>query len=54
MAVPVEWLDDIPLWLLIVLSLTLGLAPFYPKPHLWEKLKMLLAGNLMWMALIGA
>jgi len=41
-----EWLDDIPFWLLIVLSLTLGLAPFYPEPHLWEKLKMLVAGNL--------
>ena len=40
------WLDVIPLWLLVVLSLTLGLAPFYPEPHLWEKLKMLVAGNL--------
>ncbi len=41
-----EWLDNIPLWLLILLSLTLGLAPFYPEPHLWEKLKMLAAGTL--------
>lgn len=40
------WLDKIPLWLLVVLSLTLGLAPFYPEPHLWEKLKMLAQGNL--------
>lgn len=29
-----------------MLSLTLGLAPFYPEPHLWEKLKMLVQGTL--------
>lgn len=39
-------LDRIPLSLLIVLCLTLGLAPFSPEPHLWEKLKMLAAGEL--------
>ncbi len=36
----------IPLSILIVLCLTLGLAPFVPEPHAWEKLKMLAAGNL--------
>ncbi|MBT8436380.1 MAG: RND transporter [Gammaproteobacteria bacterium] len=36
----------IPLSLLIVLCLTLGLAPFTPEPHLWEKLKMLASGDL--------
>ena len=30
------------LWL--VVSLTLGLAPFVPEPHVWEKLKWVLAG----------
>ncbi len=30
------------IWL--VLSLTLGLAPFLPEPHVWEKLKWILAG----------
>lgn len=25
----------------------LGLAPFFPEPHLWEKLKMLAAGTLV-------
>ncbi len=40
-------LDKIPLSLLIVLCLTLGLAPFTPEPHLWEKLKMLVAGELV-------
>lgn len=38
--------ERIPLSLLIVLSLTLGLAPFAPQPHLWEKLRMLAAGEL--------
>ena len=36
----------LPLSLLIVLCLTLGLAPFTPEPHLWEKLKMLVSGEL--------
>lgn len=39
-------LDRIPLLILIVAALTLGLAPFFPEPHLWEKLKMLAAGTL--------
>ncbi len=39
--------DQIPLPLLIVACLTLGLAPFFPEPHIWEKLKMLAAGDLI-------
>ena len=39
-------LDWLPLPLLVVLCLTLGLAPFVPEPHLLEKLKMLVAGEL--------
>lgn len=31
---------------LIIFSILLGLAPFVPEPHLWEKLKMLKAGTL--------
>jgi hypothetical protein len=38
--------DRLPLLLLIVVCLTLGLAPFAPEPHLWEKLKMLISGEL--------
>ena len=38
--------DDIPLGLAVIASLTLGLAPFVPEPHIWEKLKMLAAGTL--------
>jgi len=32
--------------ILIPLALLLGLAPFYPQPHLVEKVGMLLAGTL--------
>lgn len=30
----------------LLLALTLGLAPFFPEPHIWEKLKLLAAGTL--------
>ncbi len=33
-----------PLPLLIILCFTLGLAPFYPEPHLWGKLKWVAGG----------
>ena len=32
--------------MLIVVCLTLGLAPFTPEPHLLEKLRMLTEGEL--------
>ncbi|MGQ0610643.1 MAG: RND transporter [Paracoccaceae bacterium] len=41
------FLDQIPLSILIVACLTLGLAPFTPEPHIWEKLKMLATGSLV-------
>ncbi len=41
-----NWLDRIPVAMLAMAALMLGLAPFYPEPHLWEKLKMLAAGSL--------
>ena len=40
-------LGKFPLPLLVVLCLTLGLAPFTPVPHLLEKLKMLVSGELV-------
>jgi hypothetical protein len=40
-------LNRIPLSILVVLCLSLGLAPFTPEPHLWEKLKMLASGELI-------
>lgn len=42
-----SWIDRQPLVLFVLLALTLGLAPFVPEPHLWEKLKMLAAGTLV-------
>ncbi len=42
-----SWIDGLPLPLLLVVALLLGLAPFRPEPHLWEKLKMLAAGTLV-------
>jgi len=41
-----SWLDQIPLWALIVGAVLLGLAPFTPEPHLWQKLQMLAHGTL--------
>lgn len=42
-----RWLDAIPLWILAVACATLGLAPFVPEPHVWEKLRLLFAGELV-------
>ena len=42
-----KWLDQVPYLLLIIASLTLGLAPFTPMPHLVEKMTMLMAGELV-------
>jgi len=36
----------IPTSTLVIAALFLGLAPFAPEPHLWEKLKMLGDGTL--------
>ena len=41
-----KWLDSIPMALLLPLAIVLALAPFTPEPHLWEKLKLLSAGEL--------
>ncbi|MBZ0129593.1 MAG: RND transporter [Rhodobacteraceae bacterium] len=42
-----DLLDKIPLFTLVLIALTLGLAPFTPEPHVWQKLKMLAAGDLV-------
>ena len=39
-------LDGIPWTFVVIACLTLGLAPFVPEPHIWEKLKMLASGTL--------
>ena len=42
-----QWLDRIPLSLLLPLALVMALAPFEPEPHLLEKLRMLASGTLV-------
>jgi hypothetical protein len=41
-----RWLDNLPLVPLALGALLLGLAPFAPEPHLVEKLRMLIGGEL--------
>lgn len=41
-----RWLDKISLPTLLIITAFLGLAPFIPEPHVWEKLKMLADGTL--------
>ena len=41
-----QWLDAIPLHIVIIMALTIGLAPFFPEPHIVEKLRMLKDGAL--------
>ena len=38
----IKLLKDTKIWLLA--SLTLGLAPFFPEPHVWGKLKWVWGG----------
>lgn len=42
-----QFLDETSIIFFILASLTLGLAPFTPEPHLFEKLRMLLSGTLV-------
>ena len=32
--------------IIILLCLTLGLAPFFPEPHIWGKLKWIFGGTV--------
>jgi hypothetical protein len=41
------WLDQVPLLVLLLMALTLGLAPFQPEPHLLQKLRLLVQGELV-------
>ena len=40
------FIDRTDLRFFIMAALLLGLAPFVPEPHVWEKLKMLASGTL--------
>lgn len=41
-----SWLNKLPWGMLIIGSLLLGLSPFVPEPHLFEKVRMLFDGSL--------
>lgn len=41
-----DFLDRLPLSYAVIAALTLGLAPFVPEPHIVEKLRMLMSGEL--------
>ena len=41
-----KFIDKLPLMPLVMITIMLGLAPFVPEPHLFEKLKMLANGEL--------
>ena len=40
------FIDRTDIRFFVVAALLLGLAPFVPEPHVWEKLKMLADGTL--------
>lgn len=42
-----EFLDRISWSFAVIAALTLGLAPFFPEPHIVEKLRMLVKGTLV-------
>nr|WP_321463115.1 hypothetical protein [uncultured Cohaesibacter sp.] len=42
-----KFIDKISVGALVVVALTLGLAPFTPEPHVWQKLKMLVDRSLV-------
>ncbi len=42
-----ELIDSTSLTIFILIALTLGLAPFVPEPHLFEKTRMLFQGQLV-------
>ena len=48
-----SFLDRIPFQPVIIMSIFLALAPFVPEPHLWQKAKMLMAGELTQLIDIG-
>ncbi len=42
-----KWLEKIPLGPLVLVAVFMALLPFRPEPHLWEKLGMLVNGQLI-------
>ena len=42
-----NWIDRIPYAPLVIFAFFILMAPFRPMPHVWEKLSMLMHGNLL-------
>ncbi len=42
-----EFISKMSWGMIAIACLTLGLAPFFPQPHIWEKLQMLSKGQLV-------
>jgi len=42
-----KWLEKIPPGPLVLAAVFMALLPFRPQPHLWEKLGMLVNGQLV-------
>ncbi|MEZ5839083.1 MAG: hypothetical protein R3D02_01175 [Hyphomicrobiales bacterium] len=43
---PMQLLDNVTLQMAIIFALLLGFAPFFPEPHIVEKVRMLFQGTL--------
>ena len=41
------FVDALPLWLFALAAVSLGLSPYFPEPHIVEKLRMLVSGTLV-------
>jgi hypothetical protein len=41
-----KYVDRIPFAMLVIITLVMALAPFVPEPHLLEKSRMLINGEL--------
>ncbi len=41
-----QFIDNMPLTVILLLCVLLGLSPFIPEPHIVEKLRMLSQGTL--------
>lgn len=42
-----QWINSLSWTFVLIISATLGLAPFTPEPHIIEKLTMLFNGELV-------
>lgn len=42
-----NWIDRIPLAILLVIAIIMGIAPMGAESHLFEKSKMLISGTLV-------